>query len=113
MKVANYLAEHPKIERVLYPHHPGHPQYDLAMKQMRIGSGLMSIQVKGGQDEAMGLTARLKIFTRATSFGGTHTLIEHRASVEENSTTPQNLLRVSIGLENSDDLIEDMEQALA
>lgn len=113
LKVANYLAEHPKIERVLYPHHPSHPQHDLAMKQMRIGSGLMSIQVKGGQDEAMGLTARLKIFTRATSFGGTHTLIEHRASVEEHSTTPQNLLRVSIGLENSDDLIDDMEQALA
>jgi cystathionine gamma-synthase len=112
LKVANALAEHPKIERVLYPHHPSHPQYDLAKRQMRVASGLMSIQVKGGQAEAVQLVRNLKRFTSATSFGGTHSLIEHRASVEENSTTPDNLLRVSIGLEHPDDLIADLTQAL-
>ena len=113
LKVANFLANHPKIEQVLYPHHPSHPQFDLAMRQMRVGSGLMSILVKGGRAEAICIAKKLKLFTSATSFGGTHSLIEHRESLEENSTTPANLLRVSIGLENPDDLIADLEQALS
>lgn len=113
LKVADALAKHPKIERVLYPHHPSHPQHELACRQMRVGSGLMSIQVVGGRAEAVALINKLKVFTSATSFGGTHSLIEHRESIEENSTTPANLLRVSIGLENPDDLINDMEQALS
>jgi len=113
LKVANFLADHPKIERVLYPHHPSHPQYELALRQMRVGSGLMSIQVVGGRSEAIAIARKLKVFTSATSFGGTHSLIEHRESLEENSTTPPNLLRVSIGLENPDDLIADLEQALS
>lgn len=113
LKVANYLSDHPKIEQVLYPHHPDHPQYELGKRQMRVGSGLMSILVNGGRAEAVDLMRKLKVFTSATSFGGTHSLIEHRESIEENSTTPANLLRVSIGLENPDDLIADMEQALS
>jgi len=113
LKVASALAEHPKIEQVLYPHHPSHPQYELACRQMRVGSGLMSILVQGGREEAVGLVQKLKVFTSATSFGGTHSLIEQRESIEENSTTPPNLLRVSIGLENPDDLIADMDQALS
>ena len=113
LKVANFLADHPKIDRVLYPHHPSHPQYELALRQMRVGSGLMSIQVVGGRTEAINIARKLKVFTSATSFGGTHSLIEHRESLEENSTTPPNLLRVSIGLENPDDLIADLEQALS
>jgi len=113
LKVANFLADSPKIEQVLYPHHPSHPQYDLAMRQMRVGSGLMSILVAGGRSDAIKLVRKLKVFTSATSFGGTHSLIEHRESLEENSTTPDNLLRVSIGLENPDDLIADLEQALS
>lgn len=113
LKIAGFLAEHPKIERVLYPLHPSHPQYELARRQMRLGSGLMSIQVKGGREAALQLVRRLNIFTTATSFGGTHSLIEHRQSIEEDSSTPDNLLRVSIGLENADDLIADLAQALA
>ena len=75
--------------------------------------GMLSVQVKGSQAEAFRLVAGLKIFTRATSLGGTHSLIEHRASVEGPTTrSPQNLLRLSIGLEHPDDLIEDLEQAL-
>lgn len=112
-RVACFLAEHPKIERVLYPHHPSHPQYELALRQMKLGSGLMSIQVKGGRDAAIQLVNRLKLFTSATSFGGTHSLIEHRESIEEGSSTPANLLRVSIGLEHPADLIADLRQALA
>ncbi len=112
-QVACYLAEHPRIERVFYPHHPSHPQYELAMRQMRLGSGLMSILVKGGRSAAIELVNRLQIFTSATSFGGTHSLIEHRESIEEGSSTPANLLRVSIGLEHPADLIADLRQALA
>lgn len=113
LKVASFLAEHPAIERVLYPLHPSHPQYELARRQMRVGSGLMSIQAAGGRAAALQLVRRLRIFTSATSFGGTHSLIEHRQSIEEGTSTPANLLRISIGLENADDLIADMAQALA
>ncbi len=112
-QVACFLAEHPKIERVLYPHHPSHPQYKLALRQMRVGSGLMSIQMRDGRQAAIDLVNRLDLFTSATSFGGTHSLIEHRESIEEGSATPGNLLRVSIGLEHPADLIADLEQALA
>ena len=113
LEVACFLAEHPKIERVLYPHHPSHPQYELALRQMAVGSGLMSILVKGGRASAIELVNRLRLFTSATSFGGTHSLIEHRESIEEGSSTPANLLRVSIGLEHPADLIADLQQALA
>ena len=75
--------------------------------------GLLSAQVRGGTEEALALTGRVRLFARATSFGGTHSLIEHRASMEEGvTTTPPNLLRLSIGLEHPDDLIADLEQAL-
>ena len=113
LEVACFLAEHPKIEQVLYPHHPSHPQYELALRQMAMGSGLMSILVKGGREAAIQLVNRLRLFTSATSFGGTHSLIEHRESIEEGSSTPANLLRVSIGLEHPADLIADLQQALA
>jgi cystathionine gamma-synthase len=74
---------------------------------------MLSFQVRGGQAEAMGVAARLQLFTRATSLGGTESLIEHRASIEPAGTrTPQNLLRVSIGLEHPDDLIADLRDAL-
>lgn len=112
LQVACFLAEHPEIERVLYPHHPSHPQYKLALRQMRVGSGLMSIQLKDGRAAAIDLVNKLQLFTSATSFGGTHSLIEHRESIEEGTSTPGNLLRVSIGLEHPADLIADLQQAL-
>jgi len=113
LQVADWLAQQPQIERVLYPHHPSHPQRGLALRQMRVGGGLMSIQVRGGRAAAVRLVQRLQLFTSATSFGGTHSLIEHRESIEEGSRTPANLLRIAIGLEHPDDLIADLEQALA
>ena len=75
--------------------------------------GMLSFHVRGGADDAMALAARLQLFTRATSLGGIESLIEHRASIEgPTSTTPQNLLRVSIGIEHVDDLIDDLRQAI-
>jgi cystathionine gamma-synthase len=76
--------------------------------------GMLSFNVHGGADEAMKVAANLQLFTRATSLGGIESLIEHRASIEgPTSTTPQNLLRVSIGIEHVDDLINDLRHGLS
>jgi cystathionine gamma-synthase len=76
--------------------------------------GMLSVQVRGDRARAMDVAAKLRVFTRATSFGSTESLVEHRASIEGAGTrTPENLLRLSIGLEHHDDLIEDLEHALA
>ena len=113
MKVADFLARHRQIERVHYPGLPSHPGHAIAQKQMSMHGGMLSVEVKGGGDAAIGLTAKTKIFIRATSLGGVESLIEHRASIEGPGTTsPEGLLRLSIGLENADDLIEDLDQAL-
>ena len=111
--VAEFLANHPAIEKVHYPGLTTHPAYDLAQKQMKQPGAMLSIQVKGGMAEVLAFAGKLKLFTRATSLGGVESLIEHRASVEgPTTTTPVNLLRVSIGLEHADDLIADLKQAL-
>ncbi len=112
LKIAEFLEDHPAVDRVLYPGLASHPGHDIAMRQMSSYGGVLSVQVRGGRDEAMETAARVQLFTRATSFGGTHSNLEHRASIEENSSTPENLLRVSIGLEHVDDLIADLDQAL-
>lgn len=112
-RVAEFLSRQPKIEAVHYPGLSSHPGHKVAAAQMSGFGGMLSIQVKGGQAEAFKLAAAVRVFTHATSLGGTHSLIEHRASVEgHNTRTPANLLRLSIGLEHADDLIEDLEQAL-
>lgn len=111
--VAEFLAEHPAVEAVLYPGLPTHEAFATAVRQMAGGGGLLSILVRGNADTAMTVAANVKLFTRATSFGGTHSLIEHRASIEAPGTlTPPNLLRLSIGLEHPADLIDDLNQAL-
>jgi cystathionine gamma-synthase len=114
MKVAEFLAQHRKVESVHYPGLRSHPAgYEIARRQMSMFGGMLSFQVKDGGDAAMSVAAKTKIFTRATSLGGVESLIEHRASIEGPVTTsPENLLRLSIGLENADDLIEDLDQAL-
>lgn len=112
-KVANALAQHPKVEHVHYPGLSSHPGHEIAKKQMSTFGGMLSLEVKGGRDAAMAVAAKTKIFIRATSLGGVESLIEHRASIEGPGTTsPEGLLRLSIGLENADDLIEDLDQAL-
>ena len=112
--VAEFLQRHPAVERVYYPGLPEHPGHDIAKQQMLGWGGMLSLQTHGDLEAAMAVTGRVELFTRATRLGGPHSLIEHRASIEgSNTRTPQNLLRMSIGLENSDDLIADLKQALS
>jgi cystathionine gamma-synthase len=113
MKVAQFLCAHPRVEKVHYPGLPDHPGHAIAARQMSAFGGMLSFQVRGSEQDSMTVAARCQLFIRATSLGGTHSLIEHRASVEgPKSRTPRNLLRVSVGLEHPDDLIEDLSQAL-
>ena len=113
MKVARFLAGRQKVDRVHYPGLPSHPGHEIAKKQMSAFGGMLSFEVKGDSAVAMSVAARTRIFTRATSLGGVESLIEHRASIEGPGTTsPESLLRLSIGLENAEDLIEDLDQAL-
>ena len=113
LALARFLDRHKAVEAVHYPGLKSHVGHDVASRQMSAFGGMLSIQVRGGRSEAMALAGRLELVTRATSLGGTETLIEHRASVEGPETqTPENLLRISVGLEAVEDLMEDFEQAL-
>jgi len=114
LTVAAFLAAHPRVEAVHYPGLPGHPQYTIARRQMVGGfGGMLSVQVRGGREAAFAVERAVRIFTCATSFGSTESLLEHRASVEGAATrAPDNLLRLSIGLEHPDDLVDDLTQAL-
>ena len=112
-KVAEFLQAQPQVERVNYPGLASHPGHALAVKQMRDSGGMLSVQLHGGREAALAMAGALQLFTNATSLGGCESLVEHRASTEgTHTTTPQNLLRLSIGLEHVDDLIADLAQAL-
>jgi len=112
-RVAEFLSTHPAIERVNYPGLPSHEGHAVAAKQMRDFGAMLSIEVRGGRETALATAAKLRVFTNATSLGGCESLIEHRASVEgAKPFSPQNLLRISVGLEHADDLIADLDQAL-
>lgn len=111
--VGDFLAAQPQIERVNYPGLASHPGHAVAAKQMRDFGGMMSIELRGGREAALSLASKVKVFTNATSLGGCESLIEHRASVEgPHPRSPQNLLRLSVGLEHAEDLIGDLRQAL-
>jgi cystathionine gamma-synthase len=113
MAVAKALGEAREVERVFYPGLASHPGHEVAAAQMKQFGGMMSILVRGGWEEAVRVMSRVKLFHPATSLGGVESLIEHRASAEgQGSTSPRNLLRLSIGLEHPDDLIADLLQAL-
>ncbi|TDB67845.1 trans-sulfuration enzyme family protein [Arundinibacter roseus] len=112
-QLATFLETHAAVERVHYPGLPSHAGYEIAQKQMKLPGAMLSVQVKGGAAEAIQCMQKLQLFTRATSLGGVESLIEHRASVEgPDSLTPANLLRISVGLEHIDDLLNDLTQAL-
>ena len=115
MAIARHFARHPKVERVLYPGLPGHPNHDVAVRQMTDGfGGMLSLLLRGGFDDARRFCTRLRVIVPATSLGGVESLAEHRKSVEgPASPVPDNLVRLSIGIEHVDDLIADIEQALA
>ncbi|MEN3370880.1 MAG: cystathionine gamma-synthase [Verrucomicrobiota bacterium] len=113
LQVATWLADHPRVEAVHYPGLASHAGHEIAARQMSAFSGMLSFEVKGGREAALGVAAKTEIFIRATSLGGVESLIEHRASIKgEDPRTPQGLLRLSIGLEHPDDLIEDLAGAL-
>lgn len=115
LALANYLSNHNKIEKVFYPGLPSDPYHAIANRQMKNGYGaILSILVKGGQEAAMQFAGKLKIFKHATSLGGVESLLEHRRTAEgEHPVSPENLLRLSIGIEYIDDLLKDVKQALA
>jgi cystathionine gamma-synthase len=111
--VAAFLARHGAVAAVHYPGLASDPGHAVAARQMTGFGGMVSVQVKGAAEAALEVVRRVKLFTRATSLGGPESLIEHRASVEgPESRTPPGLLRLSIGLEHPDDLVEDLDQAL-
>jgi len=113
MAVAAGLEGNTALSHIHYPGLKSDPGHAIAKKQMSGFGGMMSLRVKGGRDAAMKVVSRVKLFTRATSLGGTESLIEHRASSEgPTSRTPQDLLRLSIGLEHPDDLLADLKQAI-
>jgi len=112
--VAAFLATREEIERVNYPGLATHPGHAIAARQMRDFGAMLSVEFRGGREAALAFAGKLKLFTNATSLGGCESLVEHRASVEgAHPVSPQGLLRLSIGLEHVDDLIADLEQALA
>jgi cystathionine gamma-synthase len=113
-RIAERLAKHPGVAAVLYPGLPGHPGYAVAARQMQGGfGGMLSIRVRGGEPAAIAAAAHVRLWKRATSLGGVESLVEHRASVEgAGSPVPPDLLRLSVGIEDPDDLIADLEEAL-
>ena len=113
--VAAHFADHPRVAGVLYPGLPGHPGHAIAARQMSGGfGGMLSIRVAGGEAAAIAAAARVGLWKRATSLGGVESLIEHRASIEGAGTpAPPDLLRLSVGIEDPADLIDDLDQALA
>jgi cystathionine gamma-synthase len=111
--LATFLDQHPKIEKVFYPGLRSHPGHDVASRQMSGFGGMLSFLIAGGAEEADAFISRLECFTNATSLGGVESLIERRAAVEgPDSQTPKNLIRMSVGLENPDDLLLDVRRAL-
>ncbi len=114
-RIAEHFHGHPLVSEVLYPGLPNFPGHAIAARQMKGGfGGMMSIRAQHGEAAAIAVAAQTKLWKRATSLGGTESLIEHRASVEGAGTpAPVDLLRLSVGIENSEDLIADLEQALA
>jgi len=116
--LADYLAGHSKISRVFYPFHSSHPQVNIAKQQMKNGGGMISIIMKGGRDAAVKFAEATKLFTLAESLGGVESLIEVPAAMTHLSTAGSQLevdpglVRLSVGVEHKDDLLEDIEQAL-
>jgi cystathionine gamma-synthase len=115
LAIAQRLTGHPKLGHVLYPGLPTHPGHAVAAKQMQGGyGGMMSLRLAGGESAAIAFAAKLRVWKRATSLGSVESLAEHRASVEGPGTLcPPDLVRLSVGVEHVDDLIADIEQALA
>ena len=114
LQLARHFSDHPRLQQVLYPGLENHTGHEIARRQMTNGyGGMLSLLVDGDAEVAKRIAGNTQLFVRATSLGGVESLIEHRASVEgPDSKVPHNLLRLSIGIENCEDLIKDLEQSL-
>lgn len=114
-KLAEYLEKHPKVEKVMYPGLLTNDYHEISKKQMQNGfGGMLSILVKGDEKTALQFASKLKLVKHATSLGGVETLVDHRRSAEGiHSNSPENLVRISVGIEHIDDLISDFKQALS
>lgn len=114
LALATHLKAHDAVEDVFYPGLPHHPGHDIARRQMTGGFGsLVSVLVKGGAAEALAVVGKLTLFLRATSLGGVESLVEHRHTIEPHTGIPENLIRISVGIEDIGDLIADWDQALS
>lgn len=117
-KIVEVLKRHPKVTKVLYPGLPEHPGHEVAAKQMRNFGGMISFQVEGGEEAAVAVCNRAKLFTLGESLGGVESLIEHPGRMTHASVVgsalevPSDLIRLSVGIENGDDLVADLTQAL-
>ena len=117
-KVADFLVAHPKVSHVYYPFHASHPQVELARRQMRSGGGMVSFMLKGGAAEAIRVAESTHLFTLAESLGGVESLIEvpvamtHASTANSPLAISPDLVRLSVGIENADDLLVDLAQAL-
>jgi len=115
--IVEFLEKHPKVDRLIYPFHESHPQYMIAKNQMKNGGGMISFLVKGGKDAAVKVVESTKIFTLAESLGGVESLIElpsamtHLSVAGSQLDVDPSLVRLSVGIENKEDLIEDLRQA--
>jgi cystathionine beta-lyase/cystathionine gamma-synthase len=121
-KVAEYLSGHPKVKHVNYPGLPTHPQYDLSRRQMKTGGGMLSFVVQGGIPSARTMTDSFKLVIHAVTFGTSRTICMHPRTITHEHMTQEErdlagiddgLIRLSVGLEDPDDLIADFEQALS
>ena len=116
--VADFLADHTKVERVIYPFHPSHPQIEIARQQMRMGGGMISFTLKGGIEESRRVAESTRLFALAESLGGVESLIEvpavmtHASTVNSPLEIDPALVRLSVGIENVNDLLSDLEEAL-
>ena len=121
MRIAEWLSSHDKVANVIYPGLPSHPQHELAKRQMRAGGGMVSFELKATVDEAKRTCSRFEVFSLAESLGGVESLVDHPASMTHASIPAEErraaglqdgLIRLSVGIEDADDLIADLQQAI-
>jgi cystathionine gamma-lyase len=119
--IARFLEKHPKVEKVIYPGLPSHPQHELAKRQMSGFGGMISFVIRGTLEDSKRVMERTRLFTLAESLGGVESLIEHPAIMTHASVPAENrkalgiadtLIRISVGIEDVQDLVEDLKQAL-
>jgi cystathionine gamma-lyase len=121
LEIARFLQSHPRVGRVVYPFLESHPHYNIAKRQQKAGGGMVSFEIAGGKEEALRMASRTRLFALAESLGGVESLVDHPA-VMTHSSIPENirkqkglsdsLIRLSVGIEDIDDLISDLKQAL-